>query len=127
MKPHKFKNIFVELLFQLKNILLRYYQHTIFPGDLNHNLQHNLQQNKKPESHLFLEKIFFARITPPTGVIRNSAILIENISISKQEASTNCGNFKIKISDHFSQFLIMEDLLDKAPMDTKSTKMVRNF
>lgn len=58
---------------------------------------------------------------------RNSAILIKNISISKQEASANCGNFKIKISDHFSQFLITEDLLGKAPMDTKSTKMVRNF
>ena len=58
---------------------------------------------------------------------RNSAILIENISISKQEANANCGNFKIKISDHFSQVLIMGDLLYKAPMDTKSTKMVRNF
>ena len=58
---------------------------------------------------------------------KNSATLIENILINKEEAKTNCGNFTISISDHFPQLLIMEDLIDKTPMDTKSTRMVRNF
>ena len=105
MKPHKFDNIFLELLCKLKN------QNTILAGDLNLNL---LNYKKKPETCLPKERIFkrnfLPQITLPTRVIKKFATLIEKIPIIKEEAKTICGNFTESISDHFTQFLIMEDL-----------------
>lgn len=122
MKPHKFNNTFLELLSKLKN------QKTALAQDLNFNL---LNYNKKSETHLLVEGIFtnnfLPKITLPARVTKNSATLIEKILIRKEEAKTICCNYTTSISGHFPQFLILEDLLDKRLMDTKPTKMVRNF
>ena len=54
MKPHKLNNILL-LLSKQKN------ENTILTGDLNHNL---LNYNKKPETHLFMERIFTSNFLP---------------------------------------------------------------
>ena len=49
IKPHKFKNLFSELLLKLQN------QKTVLTGDFNLNL---INHAKKPKTHNFLEQIF---------------------------------------------------------------------
>ena len=46
-------------------------------------------------------------------MMQKSATLIDNILIIIEEAETTGGNFATSISDHFPQFLIMEDLLNQ--------------
>ena len=77
-------------------------QNTISAGYLNLNL---LNYNKKPETHPFPEGIFknnfLKQTTLPTRVTKNSAKLIDNILVNKEQVKTTSGNFTTSILDHF--------------------------
>jgi len=72
--------------------LLNYYSHT-------------------PTSHFaktFFSNNFLPCITNPTRVSNNSPTVIDNIFTNKISKIT-CGNILTHISDHFPQFLIVEN------------------
>ena len=80
-------------------------------GDFNINLLDYDKHYKTNEFFNTLNAIFFLPyILQPTIVTETSATLIDNISGNSIDHSSTSGNIVINLSDHFAQFMLINDL-----------------
>ena len=95
-------------------------------GDFNIDL---LKSESCNYAHNFLLSLqsysFIPLIDKPTRVYGNSATLIDNILVNNTTNLLSAGNIISDISDHFSQFCVMSNILVKRKVD--GLKKVRDF
>ena len=107
MQHYKFNNDFLQ---NLLNKIQTEKKFSVLAGDFNLNL---IKHSKTTGINQFLEIIlshnFMPQITLPTRVTGRTATLIDNILINSYENKCTSGNITTSVSDHLSQFLIIEN------------------
>ena len=82
-------------------------------GDFNIDLLKSQVCHFAQNFLLTLQSYTFApTIDKPTRIHRNSATLIDNIFVNNFENSFLSGNIRSDISDHFSQFCIIQSVIE---------------
>ena len=107
MQHYKFNNDFLQ---NLLNKIQTEKKFSVLAGDFNLNL---IKYSQTTGISQFLEIIlshnFMPQITLPTRVTGRTATLIDNILINSYENKCTSGNITTSVSDHLSQFLIIEN------------------
>ena len=131
------KNIICGVLYRQHNSpesFLSYFNDTVerfnkpvyIAGNLNIDL---LKSESCNYAHNFLLSLqsysFIPLIDKPTRVDGNSATLIDNILVNNTTNLLSTGNIISDISDHFSQFCVMSNILVKRKVD--GLNKVRDF
>ena len=102
-------------------------KHIYICGDYNIDL---LKVGKSSYSNDFLMSLQSCCLVPtidkPTRVRRTSATLIDNILVNTPEQVSVSGNIISDISDHFSQFCILDSVAEITKIELKNRK-VRDF
>jgi len=79
-------------------------------GDFNINLlNYDSHTATSDLVNTFFSNNFLPCITHPTRVSKNSSTIIDNIFTNVFDTKITCGNILTHISDHFPQFLIVEN------------------
>ena len=101
---------------------------SILLGDFNTNL---IEYGKNEEISNFLNNMlsnnFLPQVLQPTRITNKSSTLIDNIYISNSNKVTLSGNITVKIADHFSQFLILQDTPKYIKYKNLTKRDFRNF
>ena len=107
MQHYKFNNDFLQ---NLLNKIQTEKKFSVLAGDFNLNL---IKYSQTTGISQFLEIIlshnFMPQITLPTRVTGRTATLIDNALINSYENKCTSGNITTSVSDHLSQFLIIEN------------------
>ena len=83
-------------------------------GDFNINLLHAETSCYAQDFLLSLQSFsFIPTIDKPTRVYNNSATLIDNILTNKVDVEITSGNIISDISDHYSQFCISHNFIQR--------------
>ena len=91
-------------------------------GDFNINLLHAETSCYAQDFLLSLQSFsFIPTIDKPTRVYNNSATLIDNILTNKVDVEITSGNIISDISDHYSQFCISHNFIQR-PKPGKQTR-----
>ena len=107
MQHYKFNNDFLQ---NLLNKIQTEKKLSVLAGDFNLNL---IKYSKTTGINQFLEIMlshnFMPQTTLPTRVTGRTATLIDNALINSYENKCTSGNITTSVSDHLSQFLIIEN------------------
>lgn len=118
-----FNENYLELL---RHRLLNEKKIIIISCDFNLDL---LKYKTNTDTENFLSTMFsnllLPKILQPTRITPRSATLTYNIFINIQELPSTSGNITTSISDHLTQFLILENVADNA--QSKQVKLQRDF
>ena len=95
-------------------------------GDFNINLLHAETSCYAQDVLLSLQSFsFIPIIDKPTRVYNNSATLIDNILTNKVDVEITSGNIISEISDHYSQFCISHNFIQRPK--TRKAKNAETF
>ena len=120
LPPHKFSNLFLLPLPEKTNRESKLL-------DFNLNLLNSADKCVSDFTDILENYLLLPYITLPTRITNSSQTLIDNIFISPHSFRSFSGNFLTGISDHLSQFVILENSLDTFSQPNKTYKDWKNF
>ena len=125
MKHRKFDNKYME---ELLRIVTHENKNCILTGEFSLNL---LKHSMSPGVSKFLESLlsysFMPQITLSTRIAEKMATLIDNIFIKNNVLNCISGSITLSISDHLTQFIVLDNLLGTSADEGSSQIVYRSL